>query len=490
MSNCHRQQKRTKIVATLGPASDQEAVLRQMILGGLDVVRLNFSHGTAEYLRPLISLVRALSDELEIPIAIMGDLRGPRIRVGDIENNSVDLETGQQFVLTPETVPGDQRQVSVSYPRLGQDVQVGSLLLLDDGNIKIQVEKIETNGAVVGRVTQGGMLSSHRGINLPGLRVSLPSITQKDFADIDFAIEQNLDFLALSFVQSAEDVRQLKTYLAQKDSPIEVIAKVERRNALDDIKAIARTADGVMVARGDLALEMSIEDIPIAQKKIITVCRQLATPVITATQMLESMIEHSKPTRAEATDVANAILDGTDALMLSGETAIGHYPVETVTTMASIAANIERAWLGHELPGPVALDPPPEIEATVGYASQVVAKTLSARAIIIYTRTGQTAHLVACHRPFIPILALSDTPITRRRLALTWGVDSALTEEVYDTDRMIEVALFKAQECEAAGPGDTVVITAGTPPQQHRSLTNTLKVEQIPAKPVVEPGHD
>jgi pyruvate kinase len=482
MKECHRPKKRTKIVATLGPASDSEETLRQMILAGLDVVRLNFSHSSPDYLRPLIARVRSLSDELEVPIAIMGDLRGPRIRVGDIEGGSVQLETGQKILLTPQATMGNEQQISVSYPHLAQDVQVGSLLLLDDGNIELEVERIEANGDVICRITRGNKLSSHRGINLPGLRVNLPSITKKDFIDIDFAIEQKFDFLALSFVQSADDVRQLKTYLAEKEAPIPIIAKIERKNALDEIENIVKEAYGVMVARGDLALEMSFEDVPIAQKQIIAVCRQTATPVITATQMLESMINLNKPTRAEATDVANAILDGTDALMLSAETAIGQYPVEAVTTMSTIAAKTEWAWTIDELPDPVELTPPPDIEATIAYASYVVSKSLSAKAIITYTATGATVRRVACHRPSIPILALSAHPETCRRVALTWGVESALTEEVSDTDRMIERALEQAQFCDVAKPGDTVVITAGTPPKIYRSLTNTLKVEQIPEK--------
>jgi pyruvate kinase len=482
MKENDRPRKRTRIVATIGPASDDEATLRQMILAGLNVVRFNFSHSQADELPPLIRLVRKLSDELEVPLAIMGDLRGPRIRVGDIETGSVDLASSQTILLTPQTIVGNKDRVSVSYPRLAQDVQVGSLLLLDDGNIELEVEKIKANGDVLCRITQGGKLSGRRGINLPGLRVSLPSITSKDFTDIDFAIEHQFDFLALSFVQSAEDVRQLKNYLADKGASIPVIAKIERGNALAEIETIVQEAYGVMVARGDLALEMSIQDVPIAQKQIIAVCRQAATPVITATQMLESMIESNKPTRAEATDVANAILDGTDALMLSAETAIGHYPVEAVATMSTIAASTERAWTIDELPDPPALRPPSEIESTVAYASYVVSKSLSAKAIVTYTASGATARRVACHRPFIPILALSAYPETRRRLALTWGVESALTEEIYNTDYLIERALEQAQICQVAQPGDTIVITAGTPPRELKGQTNTLKVERIPDK--------
>ena len=321
-----RPKKRTKIVATLGPRSSDEATLRQMIMAGLDVVRINFSHGQANDVAPLVQLVRRLSDEMSVPIAILGDLRGPRIRVGEIEGGAVELESDQKFILTPQQVMGNIERASISFAKLAQNVSVGSLILLDDGNIELKVEQIEGNGDVVCRVIQAHTLSSRRGVNLPGIRVNLPSLTRKDFADIAFAIERKFDFLALSFVQSVDDVRLLKAYLASQEAEIPVIAKIERQSALLDIENIVQEVDGVMVARGDLALEMSLEDVPFAQKRIIDVCREAAIPVITATQMLESMVTSHKPTRAEVTDVANAILDGTDALMLSGETAIGKYP--------------------------------------------------------------------------------------------------------------------------------------------------------------------
>lgn len=475
----HRPQKRTKIVATIGPASDNEDTLRKMILAGLDVVRFNFSHSQQDYLIPLVQLVRKLSAELDVPIAILGDLRGPRIRVGEIEGGSVELETGQTLVLTPKPLLGNKQRVSVSFPGLAKDITTGNLLLLDDGDIELVAEKVSSDGEIVCHVLQGGSLSSRRGINLPGQRVSLPSVTPKDYNDVDFAVEQEFDYLALSFVQSADDVRQLKSYLAGKGVEIPVIAKIEKRGALDNIEAIVREADGVMVARGDLALEMSIQDVPVAQKHIIAICRQAAVPVITATQMLESMIQENKPTRAEATDVANAIIDGTDALMLSAETAIGKHPVETIATMSAIAIRTERAWINGELAGPSPLAPPDKIDATVAYASQMVARLLKARAIITYTTSGSTAQRVACYRSSVPILALSSQPGTKRRLALTWGVESALVEKVRGTIDMVRIALTKATECKVAEPGDTVVITAGTP-YGVGGRTNLLKVEQIP----------
>jgi pyruvate kinase len=472
-----RPQKRTKIVATLGPASSNEATLRRMILAGLDVVRLNFSHSQPKDLMPVIELVRRLSDELNVPLAILGDLRGPRIRVGEMEGGSIELITGQTIVLTPQPVIGTPERISVSFSQLAHDAHVGSLLLLDDGNLELRVEEIKGNGEMVCRVLQGGTLSSHRGINLPGLRISLPSITKKDYADIDFAIAQKFDFLALSFVQSADDVRQLNSYLASEGAKIPVIAKIEKKGALDDIEAIAREAYGIMVARGDLALEMSLQDVPIAQKRIISVCRRAASPVITATQMLESMIEKHKPTRAEATDVANAILDGTDALMLSGETAIGKYPAETIATMAIIAIRAEQACFSGELVLPE-VDTPHGIDATVAYASQVVARAIAAKAIVIHTTSGATARRVTCHRPRIPVLALTSQPESRRRLALTWGVETDLVENIVNTNHMVNLAFEHVLSRGIAAPNDTIVITAGTP-YGTAGRTNMLKVEQI-----------
>lgn len=474
-----RPRKRTKVVATLGPASSNKDMLRRMILAGLDVVRINFSHGKADDLVPLIKLIRNLSDDMGVPIAILGDLRGPRIRVGEVEGGSVELDKGDSIWLTPQDVVGNKKRVSVSFQKLAQDVEPGSLILVDDGNIELEVETIKSNGDVLGRVIQGNVLSSRRGINLPGRRVSLPSITKKDFGDIEFAVEHEFDFLALSFVQSVDDVRQLNTYLEAKGANIPVIAKIERKNALDDIENIVKEAYGVMVARGDLALEMSIQEVPIAQKRIIAACRKAAIPVITATQMLESMEHMHKPTRAEATDVANAIIDGTDALMLSGETAIGDYPDETVAMMSSIAIHTEQAWMNNQLAGPPDLPMPTGIDASIAYASHLVAKTLSARAIIIHTTTGSTARRVACHRPHIPVLALSSFLAPRRQLALTWGVESVAAEPIRNTDHMVELATNTAVSCGVAGPGDIIAIAAGTP-YGTAGRTNMLKIEDIP----------
>jgi len=474
-----RPRKKTKIVATLGPASNDENTLRQMILAGLDMVRINFSHGQEDQMVSTIKTVRKLSDKMNVPIAILGDLRGPRIRVGEIEGGSVKLEAGQKLILTPKSMVGTQEKVSVSFPKLAQDLSIGNLILLDDGNIELRVEQIDSSGDIVCRVIEGETLSSKRGLNIPGRRVSLPSLTHKDFEDIEFAVKHNFDFLALSFVQSVDDVRLLKAYLASQEAEIPVIAKIERQNALDDIENIVKEADGVMVARGDLALEMSLQDVPIAQKRIIACCRRQAIPVITATQMLESMVQSHKPTRAEVTDVANAVLDGTDALMLSGETAIGKYPAETIAVMSSIALRTETAWMDEELPGPPELPLPDGIDANVAYVTQVAAQSIGAKVIIIHTTSGATAQRVACHRPTIPVLALSSYPASRRRLALVWGVESALVDTIQSTKHMVFMAFHQSIQCGLANTGDIIAITAGTP-YGVAGRTNMLKVEEVP----------
>ena len=474
-----RPRKKTKIVATIGPASSDEATLKRMIKAGLDVVRINFSHGTPNEVVKLVKRIRKLSDKMNVRIAILGDLRGPRIRVGEIKGGSVELKEGQKLVLCPEVITGNNERVTVSYPKLAQDISSSSIVLLDDGNIELNVETINPDGEIVCRVTEPGKLSSRRGLNLPGRKINLPSLTHKDFEDIKLAVEYDFDFLALSFVQSVDDVRLLKAFLQSQEAEIPVIAKIERRNALEDIDNIVNEADGVMVARGDLALEMSLQDVPIAQKRIIAACRKKAIPVITATQMLESMVTEHKPTRAEVTDVANAILDGTDAIMLSGETAIGKYPAETVAMMSAIAVRTEAAWMNGELPGPPDLPLPNSIDGNIAYASQIAADSVNAKALIIHTQTGSTARRVSCHRPTMPILALSSISTSLRRLALNWGVDTALVDPIINTKHMVFMSFYEAINCGYVEKGDIIAVTAGTP-YGMSGRTNMLKIEEVP----------
>jgi len=475
-----RPKKRTKIVATIGPASDREEIIREMVIAGVNVIRINFSHSTPEYLDPVIKMIRKIGEELKFPLAILGDLRGPRMRVGEVENGSIELERGKKLCLTPEKRIGTSEIVSVSYADLASNVWPGNVILLDDGNIELKVKSCEDAGEVFCKIVRGGTLSSNRGINLPGLKVNLPSLSAKDFADVDYAIEKGFDFLALSFVQSANDVRLLNAYLAAKQAKIPVISKVEKKGALDDIEAIVQESYGVMVARGDLAIEMSTSEVPIAQKRIIAECRANATPVITATQMLESMTYSHKPTRAEATDVANAVLDGTDALMLSGETAIGKYPIETVHTMSIIAARAEQAWMKGELPSPTELEPEQNIAAHVAHASSNLARSLNASVIATYTTSGATARRLASHRPPIPILAFSSNSKTHHQLALTWGVRSFPVQRMDDVNKMVAFALKQSHESELAQPNDIMVMTGSARPYGIRGRTNSVRVERIP----------
>jgi pyruvate kinase len=449
-----------------------------MILAGLDVVRLNFSHGDYEDHAAIIGHIRQLSQQLQVPIAIMGDLRGPRIRIGEIEGTVIALEPGQKVILTPEPVLGNTQRISISFPNLAADLEPGDRLLIDDGDVMLRVETLKASGDIHCCVEEGGTLASRRGINLPGIRVNLPSVTEKDTRDVSFAVEQGIDLLALSFVQSVADVCSLKQLLADLDADIPVIAKIEKKGGLDDIDAILQEAYGVMVARGDLALEMSFQEVPIAQKQIIARCRAAAAPVVTATQMLESMMNNDHPTRAEATDVANAVFDGTDALMLSGETAIGKYPVESIATMATIAARAESAWLNGEVTGPADLPSPSTTDGTIAYLGHVAACRLKAAAIVTYTQSGSTARRLCRHRPPAPILALTPRPSTQRRLTLSWGVSPVLSDEVHDETEMSAYAVEQVRRCNLAQAGDNIVIMAGIPLGMP-GITNLLKVEQV-----------
>src|ERR1700730_607218 len=470
--------KRTKIVATIGPATDSEEMLYRLIDAGMDVARLNFSHRGADALKPLVDKIRKVADRMGVAIGILGDLRGPRIRVGEMKDGAIELQKGSKILLTSEAIVGTPEKIAVSFKGLSHDVIPGTAVLLDDGNIELQVQEIRANGDILCNIVRGGELKNNKGVNLKNRLVSLPSLTTKDYLDLDFAVAEELDFLALSFVQSASDVRFLKQALAERGASIPVIAKIERQNALEDIENIVKECYGVMVARGDLALEMSFEDVPIAQKRIISVCRDEAVPVITATQMLESMINFHKPTRAEAADIANAILDGTDAVMLSAESAAGRFPVEAVATMSTIAIRAEAAWTSGELPDPTPIPDRGDLEAAVANAVHVIANSLSAKAIIAATTSGGTPRRVACHRPKMPILALCSSNEVCRKLALSWGVEPTLVEPIGGTAHLVKLSAEAAMRILGAKMSDVLAITAGTP-FNVAGKTNLIKVEQI-----------
>jgi pyruvate kinase len=462
---------RTKIVCTLGPATSTEASVRGLIVAGMNVARLNFSHGTHEQHAATIAMLRKLSAEANQPLALLGDLQGPRIRVGDL-TEPVNLAVGDDVVLVyeAEAKAGD---LPITYDRLAVDVHVGDRILIDDGLIEVVVLNV-SGSRVSARVLTGGEVRSHKGLNLPGIQVSAPSLTAKDIADIEFAVIQDVDYLALSFVRRAEDIESLR---ARVPKSILIIAKIEKDVALRNIESIILAADGVMVARGDLGVELPFEEVPGAQKRIIAIANRYGRPVITATQMLESMIEHPRPTRAEASDVANAIIDGTDAVMLSAETAAGKYPRLAVEAMTRIIREVEQH--------------PPEAEADVLHGGGVVTtevaiaaatiaavQMLGAPLVVVFTKGGFSARVVSSHRPRVPILALTDQPGTYRQLALVWGIIPELVPHCDTYDQMMTRAKAAAVARDLAAPGDRIIVTAGVP-FDIPGTTNLLKVEAI-----------
>jgi pyruvate kinase len=433
-----RAEPKTKIVCTIGPATASEERLRGLLQAGVDVIRLNFSHGTHADHQHVIERVRRLAHQLELPVAILQDLAGPKVRIGTFTNGTVTLNPGAPFTLTTRAIAGTTEVVSVSYPQLPQEVKPGDTLLLADGTVALVVERVSTED-IVCRVTVGGTLSAHKGVNCPSGLFSLPILSEKDLRDVQFGIEHGVDYMGLSFVRTAEDVRIAKTEIANRGAAIPVIAKIETQAALAHIDAILEVADGIMVARGDLGIETPLPRIPLVQKQLIAKANRLAKPVITATQMLWSMVENPRPSRAEATDVANAVIDGTDALMLSEETAIGCYPVEAVQTMTAIATETEHADFRVN-GGSRDQSAMPQTEAeAVAHAACQIATAMALEAIITVTLEGTTARLVAKYRPAQPVLAVTSHEDTYRRLALVRGVTPLLLPtEIMTREAMIE----------------------------------------------------
>jgi pyruvate kinase len=453
---------RTKIVCTIGPVSRSPEMLERLVAAGMDVARLNFSHGTHAEHETVIGALRGIAEKKGRPIAILQDLSGIKIRIGEIAAASVRLEPGAPFTLTSRAVPGDASEVSVSFPDLPGSVRSGDRLLLADGEIELRAEDVSPTD-IRCRVVAGGMLSSHKGISLPSRSIAAPGLTDKDRDDLTFGIEQRVDYVALSFVRSADDVLQARAFMAERGARLPIIAKIEKHEAISSIDAILAEAEGIMVARGDLGVETPLEHVPLLQKMLIEKANRAGKPVITATQMLLSMVENPRPTRAEVGDVANAILDGTDAVMLSEETASGRYPEGAVATMKRIAEDTEAAfpfeqWMRRFEDRTLQSLP----EAVAGAACEL-AEHIGASLIVAWTESGATARLVAKHRPRSPVLALSSLPATARRLALVWGVIPIVAKEGKDTDAMLGAAPALALAAGLLRPGEKVVITAGIP---------------------------
>jgi pyruvate kinase len=464
---------RTKIVCTLGPSTASRDTLRSLMEAGLDVARLNFSHGTHEQHAQTVAMVRETAAALGRPVAILGDLQGPRIRIGDLAAPRM-VKDGEDITLVAgedDVAPG---QFPTTYEHLCDDVKVGDRILIDDGLIELVALEVHDR-TVMARVLHGGEVRSHKGMNLPGVSVSAPSITEKDWADVAFAVEQNLDYLALSFVRRAGDIAELREKIPRQ---MLVVAKIEKDSALENIESIVLASDAVMVARGDLGVELPFEEVPIAQKRIISLCNRLGRPVITATQMLESMITHPRPTRAEASDVANAILDGTDAVMLSAETAAGHYPRLAVEAMSRIILEIEkhprRVRADDRAQGELAVS----TEHAIAAAATSAVRSLDAPTLIVFTKSGFSARVVASHRPGVPILVLTDQERTYRQLALVWGVVPCLVRHCDNYQDMVKLALDAVRGSGLARQGDRVVVTAGVP-FDVPGTTNLMKVETV-----------
>ncbi|QJA07437.1 pyruvate kinase [Romboutsia sp. CE17] len=469
--------KRTKIVCTLGPASEKEETLRELIKNGLNVCRMNFSHGSHEEHKGRIDLVKKVREELGQPTAILLDTKGPEIRTGQFEAPEVLLEEGQTFTITMKDVMGNKEMCTVSYKGLAKDVEPGNTILIDDGLVGLKVKEVNGDD-IVCIVENSGIVKNHKGVNVPGVKVNLPAITEKDRSDIEFGIEQGIDFIAASFVRKVSDVLAIREILEENNATdIKIISKIENQEGVDNLDEIIAVSDGIMVARGDLGVEIPTEEIPVVQKLMIKKCNEAGKPVITATQMLDSMMRNPRPTRAEVTDVANAIYDGTDAIMLSGETAAGKYPVEAVKTMATIAKRTEETINYNENLRDKALSAANVTDA-ISYATCTTAIDLNAKAILSATSSGHTARMVSKFRPQCPIVATTDNERVMRQLSLTWGVLPTISSNGKNTDEVIDNAINAGKEKNYLAEGDLVVITAGVPVATS-GTTNLIKVETI-----------
>lgn len=469
--------KNTKIVATIGPASESEEVLRTLFREGVNVARLNFSHGSHEEHKIKIDRIKKLRREMDLPIGIMLDTKGPEIRLGDVDGE-VTLEIGDEFILTSEDLMGNKKIASISYKTLYKDVKVGDKILIDDGLVELLVKAIDGE-KIITEVENSGPISSHKGVNVPGVDIKLPALTERDILDIKFGIEEDVDFIAASFIRSREDVLAIRKVLEEeKDFTTKIISKIESQKAVELIDEIIEVSDGIMVARGDLGVEIETEAVPIVQKKIIKKCNIAGKTVITATQMLDSMIRNPRPTRAETNDVANAVLDGTSAVMLSGETASGKYPERAVVTMRKICEYTESTVDHNEILENRIKDVENSMTNSIGRSACVIARDLHANAIITATTSGNTSRAIAKFRPETPIIASTPFEKIKNQLSLVWGVRPVKVLNFKDTDNLIDASMEVAVKKGFLKSGDLVVLTAGVPTGIAGS-TNLLKIENV-----------
>ena len=467
--------KKTKIVCTLGPSSNTPEIIEKMIKAGMNVARFNFSHGSHEEHKQRIDMVRAASQKLGIPVALLLDTKGPEIRLGKFKNGSIMMEAGKDFTLSARDIEGDETIASMNYKELPQDVKAGDHILLSDGLVNLEVVSVEGED-IHTKILNSGKMSDRKRVAVPGIAINLPAVSETDAADIEFGCRMNMDWIAASFIQRGKDVLTIRKILEKHDSHMKIISKIECQAAVNNIDDIIKMSDGIMVARGDLGVEVPAEEVPMLQKVLIHKCQAAGKPVITATQMLESMCNNPRPTRAETSDVANAILDGTDAIMLSGETAGGLYPVEAVETMARVATFTESNFTPKSYE-----DVDAESTTTtesIGKAVVKIAKDLHAAAIIASTERGGTAQMISKFRPACPIVAVSPHEAIVRRLQLNWGVQAVTGKEANDTDAVVDNAIFAALDNDLIKAGDLVVLTAGVPVAKAGS-TNMIRVQVV-----------
>jgi pyruvate kinase len=466
--------RRAKIVCTLGPAVDTAADIRRLVEAGMDVARLNMSHGSHEDHQRRYDMVRQASDSTGHGVGIIADLQGPKIRLEKFAGGKAELATGDEFVITTREVEGDATMCGTTYRGLPGDVSEGDPILVDDGKLRLRVVKVDGED-VTTRVEVGGKVSDHKGLNLPGVAVSVPALSKKDVADLRWALRTSVDYVALSFVRSAADVDDVRRIMREEGAVLPVIAKIEKPQAIDNLDEVVEAFDAFMVARGDLGVECPLEDVPFLQKRVIDKARRNAKPVIVATQMLESMINSPAPTRAEASDVANAVLDGADAVMLSGETSVGEYPIETVETMARIVASTE----AHELAKMAAIDWQPKTRGgVIAKAAAEVAERVGASYLVAFTQSGDSARRLSRYRGKVPVLAFTPIGKVRSQLSMSWGVETFLTQDVEHTDEMVRQVDEALLEIGRVQQGDQVVIIAGSPPGIPGS-TNALRIHRM-----------
>lgn len=473
-------QKKTKIIATVGPACESAEKLLELAKAGVNVFRLNFSHGTHENKKEVIGHIREINKSQPINIAILGDLQGPKLRVGELENGMIELVEGADIIFSTVKQVGTQSKIYVSYPHLTSDVKTGERIFLDDGKMEVKVKEILNDTEILVSITIGGTLLQKKGVNLPDSELTMPSMTEKDFIDLEFIIENNLDWVALSFVRKAKDIIELKAKITEKQSMLKVIAKIEMPEALKNIRDIIVESDGIMVARGDLGVELPVEQVPIIQKELIRKCMHRAKPVIVATQMMESMMDRTKPNRSEVSDVANAVLEGADAVMLSGETAMGDYPTQVVQTMVNIIKEAEKTLYDYNRDDILSPQPhsPSFLSDAICYSACKLANDTNARALIGMTQSGYTAFMLSSYRPKAPLYIFSKEKTLLAQLSLSWGVRAFYYGEEESLDDIIFDQINILKERGFLSKGDVVVNTGSTPVELHLP-TNIVKVSTV-----------